>query len=111
MKQRHPDFVIDITEDTKVITNLAINAEKSGVIILGGGSSKHYILNANIFRDGADYAVYINTGEEYDGSDSGAKIDEAMTWGKVKTNAPNVKVHADATLVFPLLVAATFAKK
>lgn len=111
MKQRHPDFKIDITEDTKKIINITIDADKTGVIILGGGVSKHYILNANIFRDGADYAVYINTGDEYDGSDSGAKVDEAMTWGKVKTNAPNVKIHADATLIFPLLVAVTFAKK
>ncbi len=111
MKQRHPDFQIDITEDTKRIVNLALNADKTGVIILGGGTQKHYILNANIFRDGADYAVYINTGEEYDGSDSGAKIDEAMTWGKVKVNAPNIKIHGDATLIFPLLVASTFAKK
>lgn len=111
MKQRYPDFNIEITGDTKKIVDIALNAEKSGAIILGSGVAKHFILNANIFRDGVDYAVYINTAEEYDGSDSGAQTEEAITWGKIKTTAQHVKVHADATIVFPLLVAATFGKK
>lgn len=111
LKYRHPEFKIDIVKDTHKITDICINADKTGVVILGGGTAKHFILNANIFREGADYAVYINTGEEYDGSDSGARIDEAITWGKIKANAPNVKIHADATLIFPLLIAATFGKK
>ena len=72
---------------------------------MGGGISKHFTLNANIFREGLDYAVYINTAQEYDGSDSGARIDEAVSWGKVKANAPGVKIHCDASIAFPLLVA------
>lgn len=39
-----------------------MRAEKSGVIILGGSLPKHHILNANIWRNGADYGVFINTG-------------------------------------------------
>jgi deoxyhypusine synthase len=62
-------------------------------------------------RNGADYAVYINTGQEYDGSDSGARTDEAVSWGKIKADARQIKVYADATLVFPLLVAQTFARE
>lgn len=109
-KNMAPDFVLDISGDMKKIINLALNADKTGAIILGGGVSKHYILNANIFREGLDYAVYINTAQEYDGCDSGAKIEEAVSWSKIKSDAKAVKVHADATLVFPLLVAATFGK-
>ncbi|MBI5797864.1 deoxyhypusine synthase [Candidatus Woesearchaeota archaeon] len=111
MKQRHSDFQIDMTEDSKKIIDFALQAEKTGAIILGAGVAKHFILNANIFREGLDYAVYINTAEEYDGSDSGANPEEAITWGKIKTDAAHVKVHADATLVFPLLVAGSFAAK
>jgi len=111
MKQRHADFVLDMTGDTKRIVDTGLNAERTGAIILGAGVAKHFILNANIFREGLDYAVYINTAEEYDGSDSGALTEEAITWMKIKPTASHVKVHADATLVFPLLVAATFAKK
>ena len=61
-------------------------------------------------RNGADYAVYINTGSEYDGSDSGASPDEAVSWGKIRSAAKPVKVHGDATLIFPLIVAQTFAQ-
>lgn len=107
-KQSHPDFLLDVSKEVLEITKLALNAGKTGGILLGGGISKHFALNANIFKEGFDYCVYINTAEEYDGSDSGARIDEAVSWGKVKVNAPNVKIHCDATLAFPLLVAGAF---
>ncbi|CAM6031780.1 unnamed protein product [Sphagnum compactum] len=58
-------------------------------------------------RNGADYVVLINTGNEYDGSDSGASTEEAVSWGKIKTTAKHVKVHGEASLLFPLLVAQT----
>jgi deoxyhypusine synthase len=110
-KQTHPDFIIDITKEAQEITKITLNAEKTGGILLGGGISKHFALNANIFREGFDYAVYINTAQEFDGSDSGARIEEAITWGKIKATAPHVKVHCDASIAFPLLVAGSFLSK
>jgi len=109
-KNNHKAFAIDVTEDTQLIIKQVEMAEKSGIIALGGGVSKHYVLNANIFRDGVDYAVYITTAQAFDGSDSGGNTEEAITWAKIKPDAMHVKVSADATLLFPLLVAATFAK-
>ncbi|MEK6892729.1 MAG: deoxyhypusine synthase [Nanoarchaeota archaeon] len=108
---KHPDFKIDIVEDVKRFNNLTIGLKKSGVIILGAGVVKHSILNANMLRNGADYAVYINTSQEFDGSDAGALPEEAVSWGKILPNAESVKVFGDATIVFPLLVAGSFAKK
>ena len=105
MKQRKPDFLVDVSQDIADIVKLSLNSEKTGVIILGGGVAKHFTLNAQIFREGCDFAVYVNSGEEYDGSDSGAGTDEAVTWGKIKPNALQVKVHGDATIIFPLIVA------
>ncbi len=107
-KQSHPDFIIDVAKEMKDIVDIVLNSEKTGGILLGGGISKHFALNANIFREGFDYIVYINTAQEYDGSDSGARIEEAISWGKVKGNAPSVKIHCDATIAFPLLVAGAF---
>ena len=75
---------------------------------MGGGISKHFALNANIFREGFDYVVYINTAQEFDGSDSGAEPEEAKSWGKISANANTVKVFGDATILFPLLVAGAF---
>ena len=103
-------LVVDIAADIKLINDLAVHAIKTGIIILGGGVIKHHICNANLMRNGADYSVFINTGQEFDGSDSGARPDEAISWGKIRANAGAVKVYAEATLVFPLIVAATFAK-
>jgi deoxyhypusine synthase len=79
-------------------------------IILGGGVIKHHTCNANLMRNGADFSVYINTGQEFDGSDSGASPDEAISWGKIKIDAKPVKICADASLVFPLIVSQTFYK-
>jgi deoxyhypusine synthase len=80
------------------------------MIILGGGVIKHHICNANLMRNGADYSVFINTASEYDGSDAGARPDEAVSWGKIKLDAKPVKIWAEATLVFPILVGETFAR-
>ena len=69
------------------------------------------IILSPLQRNGADYAVFVNTAQEFDGSDSGARPDEAVSWGKIKATARPVKVYAEATLVFPLLVAETFARE
>jgi len=110
-KYSHPDFVIDITEDTRRLNDTTIDQDKTGLIILGAGVVKHAILNANMFRNGCDYAVYINTAQEFDGSDAGALPEEAISWGKILPQANTVKVFGDATILFPLLVAQTFAQK
>ncbi|KAL4387911.1 hypothetical protein GQ457_09G027430 [Hibiscus cannabinus] len=110
---RSPGLIIDVVQDIRAMNGEAVHASprKTGMIILGGGLPKHHICNANMMRNGADYAVYINTAQEYDGSDSGAQPDEAVSWGKIRGSAKTVKVHCDATIAFPLLVAETFASR
>lgn len=107
---RNPGLILDIANDICRINNIAIKALKSGMIILGGGVIKHHICNANLFRNGADFSVYVNTSSDYDGSDAGATPDEAVSWGKIKPDATPVKVHGDASFIFPLLVGETFAR-
>jgi deoxyhypusine synthase len=110
----HPDFKIDIASDIHKLNEFTITRKKTGLIILGKGIMKHHICNANMMRNGAEYAVYINTGEEWDGADSNARPDEAVSWGKIKQGKDNksesIKVFGDATILFPLIVAKTFAK-
>ncbi|KAL7282286.1 Deoxyhypusine synthase [Trametes coccinea BRFM310] len=107
---KNPGLIVDIVQDIRNLNELSRKSRKAGMIILGGGVCKHQIANAMLIRNGADYSVYINTGQEFDGSDSGARPDEAVSWGKIRAGSESVKVYADATLVFPLLVAATFAQ-
>ncbi|XP_075942278.1 deoxyhypusine synthase [Anarhichas minor] len=106
---KNPGLVLDIVEDIRRVNNQAVFAKRTGIIILGAGVVKHHICNANLMRNGADHAVFVNTAQEFDGSDSGARPDEAISWGKIKMDAKPVKVYADASLVFPLIVAQTFA--
>jgi deoxyhypusine synthase len=107
---KRPGFVLDIAEDIRRINDLAVRSHATGQIILGGGLVKHHTCNANLMRNGADFSVYINTGQEFDGSDSGASPDEAVSWGKIRITAKPVKVTSDATIAFPLIVSQTFAK-
>ena len=50
------------------------------------------ILSSCAQRNGADFSVFVNTASEFDGSDSGARPDEAISWGKIKPTARPVKV-------------------
>lgn len=108
---KHPDFKLDIARDVHELNEFTIVQKKTGTIILGGGVVKHHINNANMMRNGSDYSVYINSHEEWDGSDAGARPDEAVSWGKIKGNGESVKVFGDATILFPLIVARCFAKE
>ncbi|KAJ5566688.1 Deoxyhypusine synthase [Penicillium hispanicum] len=101
---------VDIVDDVRRINTMAVRAARAGMIILGGGVVKHHIANACLMRNGAEHAVYVNTAQEFDGSDAGARPDEAVSWGKIKTDAQAVKVYAEATVAFPLIVAASFAR-
>ena len=49
-------------------------------------------------RNGADYAVFVNTAQEFDGSDAGASPDEAVSWGKIRITARPVKVRIYTSL-------------
>jgi len=107
-KNKNPNFKLDITDDTVELNNSTVGKDKTGMIILGGGVVKHSICNANLYRNGADYAVYINSLQEFDGSDSGANPEEAKSWGKIQGIGKAVKVVGDATILFPLIVSKSF---
>ncbi|WAR20226.1 DHYS-like protein [Mya arenaria] len=77
---------------------------------LGDAIYCHFYKNPGL-RNGADFAVYLKTAQEFDGSDSGADPGEAVSWGKIKSNAKPVKIYVEASLVFPLLVAETFSRR
>jgi len=108
-QEEDPEVGIETLEDYDQLIHEGLNAEKTGLIVVGGGVPKHQAIMSNLFRGGADYAVYISTGMEGDGSLSGAPPDEAVSWGKIKDEGMNyTQVEAEATLVFPLIVAGAF---
>ncbi len=95
---------IDLAEDIKAINFEAVNQRENGAIIIGAGLIKHHILNANLFNNGLDYCVIMNTAVEYDRSDSGAAVQEAYSWGKIKPFRSCLKIHGEASVLFPLLI-------
>ncbi len=99
---------IDIANDIVRLNNLAVEAKSTAVIVLGGSLPKHAIINANLFREGSDYAIYVTTAVPWDGSLSGAPPSEGVSWGKIRAKADYVEIWADATLVFPILAYMTF---
>jgi deoxyhypusine synthase len=105
--QKNRKISIDLLADEHALYELVHRAERLGAIMVGGGISKHHVIWWSQFREGLDYAVYITTAVEWDGSLSGAKLEEAVSWGKVKEDARIVNIPGDATLVLPLLYAAS----
>ena len=103
--QTHKDFVVDVLRDEDELSDIVFNAERTGAIIIGGGISKHHTIWWNQFKGGLDYVVYITTAVEWDGSLSGARVREAISWGKVSENAKHVTVYGDATVLLPIIVA------
>jgi deoxyhypusine synthase len=96
---------IDPLLDIKAIMDKVYEAEKVGIIILGGGVPKHFTLFANTFREGVDTAVQITMDRPEPGGLSGASLEEAISWSKVKPKGKAVTVVCDATIAFPLIVA------
>lgn len=108
--QKHSDFKLNMTSDADLLSGLIFKAHKSGALMLGGGISKHHTLWWNQYREGLDYAVYITTAQEFDGSLSGALVREAISWGKVTQDAKQTTIHAEITTTLPFLYRALLSK-
>ncbi len=108
--QKHNDFKLNMTGDADLLSELIFKAEKSGAFMIGGGISKHHTLWWNQYRDGLDYAFYITTAQEFDGSLSGALVREAISWGKVTQKARQATLHAEVTTILPFIYAALLSR-
>ncbi|MEW6069202.1 MAG: deoxyhypusine synthase [Candidatus Thermoplasmatota archaeon] len=104
--QTHKEFKIDIFSDEQDLCDMVFNAKRTGALIVGGGISKHHTIWWNQFRKGLDYAIYITTAVEWNGSLSGARTTEAISWGKIKPKAKHITVEGDATIILPLMIGA-----
>ena len=108
--QKHHDFKLNLIEDANLLSGLIFKAKKSGAFMIGGGISKHHTLWWNQYREGLDYALYITTAQEFDGSLSGALVKEAISWGKVTQEAKQTTLHAEVTTILPFIYAALVSK-
>ena len=102
--QSHSDFKLNLIRDEIALSNIAFDNKKTGALMVGGGISKHHVIWWNQFKGGLDYAVYITTATQFDGSRSGARLTEAVSWGKVKERARQVTIDGDATIILPIML-------
>lgn len=102
--QTHP-LAIDLWGDERELGDLIFSKRRAGALVIGGGISKHHVIWWSQFRGGLDYAVYLTSAVEWDGSLSGARVKEAISWGKVKKGAKRVTVEGEATVLLPLMIA------
>lgn len=100
------DFKLDLLKDELKLSNIAFDNKVTGALMLGGGISKHHVIWWNQFKGGLDYAVYVTTSSQFDGSLSGARLTEAVSWGKVKERAKQTTIDADITIILPIMFAA-----
>jgi deoxyhypusine synthase len=113
------DTLRDVNE-TAALVYAAKRAGTSGVLILGGGSPKNFILQTEpqiqevlgLSESGHDYFLQITDARPDTGGLSGATASEAMTWGKVDpdTLPDSVTCYADSTIALPLLCAYSLAR-
>ncbi len=109
--ESHRDFKIDLIGDERRLSDITSDAKETGALVLGGGISKHHTIWWNLFRGGLDWACYITTASEFDGSLSGAHIKEAVSWGKVKAEARQASLYAEVTAVLPFIVSYALTKR
>ena len=104
------DFRLNLLKDSGELNNIVFDAKKSGALIVGGGISKHHTIWWNQFKDGLDYVIYVSTADEWDGSLSGARPREAVSWGKISDKARRIMVEGDASVILPLMAGSLFAR-
>ncbi len=103
--QTHRDLRINPFRDEEVMASRFFSAKKAAGLLIGGGISKHHSIWWAQFREGFDCVVYMTTAVEYDGSLSGARPREAISWGKVRPDAGHIVVYGDASVMLPPLAA------
>jgi deoxyhypusine synthase len=98
------DFKLNLLKDSGQLSDLVFSAKETGALIVGGGISKHHTIWWNQFKDGLDHVIYVSTADEWDGSLSGARPREAVSWGKISERAKRVMVEGDASLILPIML-------
>lgn len=115
------DVSADVNETSAVVFDAKIRNGKSGVLIVGGGSPKNFILQTEpqiqevlgISEKGHDYYLQLTDARPDTGGLSGATPAEAVSWGKVDPDKlpGTVVCYLDNTVSFPILAAYALARR
>ncbi len=111
----------DVNETAAIVFDAKTRGGKSGVLIVGGGSPKNFVLQTEpqiqevlgISEKGHDYYLQLTDARPDTGGLSGATPAEAVSWGKVDPQQlpGTVVCYLDNTVSFPILAAYALAKR
>jgi len=107
---------IDVNDSTAIVLNAKrYEKGKTGVILIGGGSPKNFMLQTEpqiqevlmIPEVGQDYDINITDARPDTGGLSGAPPSEAASWGKIDPTKldETVTAYLDVTVAFPIMTA------
>ncbi|HXU11165.1 MAG TPA: deoxyhypusine synthase [Candidatus Binatia bacterium] len=109
------DVSLDVNETAGIVYAAKQGNGKSGVIMLGGGSPKNFVLQTEpqiqeilgLTDRGHDYFIQVTDARADTGGLSGATPSEAVSWGKIDPDrlTDSVVVYADSTIAGPLMTA------
>jgi deoxyhypusine synthase len=103
---------LDQTKDMEELAQIAERTRRTGVVYLGGGVPKDTIQLSTIIKSLAkggeeetphEYAIQITEDSPQWGGLSGCTLEEAISWGKISSNAKKATLYADITLALPLV--------
>ena len=111
----------DVNETSAIVFDAKTHGGKSGVLIIGGGSPKNFVLQTEpqiqevlgISEKGRDYYLQITDARPDTGGLSGATPSEAVSWGKLDPDQlpGTVVCYLDNTVGFPIVAAYALAKR
>ena len=115
------DVSADVNETSAIVFDAKAGDGKSGVLLIGGGSPKNFVLQTEpqiqevlgISEKGHDYYLQMTDARPDTGGLSGATPAEAVSWGKVDPEQlpGTVVCYLDNTVAFPILAAYALARR
>ena len=101
----HQKINLNHFKDMLKMVDLAWDAKKAGICIVGGGVPKNFIMQSLQFcPTSASYAIQITMDRPEPGGLSGATLREAISWGKLNEQARYSTVISDATIALPIIL-------
>ena len=96
-------FSLNPILELKQYISQCFDSKKTAAIVLGGGVPKNYLFQGMLISGKElSYAIQVTMDRPEHGGLSGASLDEAISWGKIESEAKIVTVVADVALVLPL---------
>ena len=111
-RQKGKMIRLDQTKDMEELAQIAERTRRTGVVYLGGGVPKDTIQLSTIIKSLAkggeeetphEFAIQITADSPQWGGLSGCTLEEAISWGKISSQAKKATLYADITLALPIV--------